>query len=194
MTALRAVPTPDSGVGTLDRVDGAEITYDLGTDPEALLLCTLMWSYHPAGDVSETARITAALTAADFDDAAHGRLYAIVAELVAAAEPFDVAAVTNTLVRSGAAGQKDAPLRRRLVNITTLGTHPLTATNNAAIVLSQSYRRSFRIAGHSIVQAAEELPEDDLFEQMLECGRRQRRAHNRLHAFRSGVEAVRRIQ
>ncbi|MDJ0363337.1 DnaB-like helicase N-terminal domain-containing protein [Rhodococcus sp. H29-C3] len=187
MTALRAVPLPDLDpeVGTGVQVAGGE-TYDLHTDPEALLLCALMWSYHPAGDTSETARITATLTGDDFDDYTHSRLFTVIADLVAAEQPFGPASVTNEVIRSGGAGGKDGPLRRRLLNIATLGAFALTATHNADIVLSQSYRRSFHTAGTAITEAAENLPEEDLFAHMLEHGRRQRRAFERLNDFRSG--------
>lgn len=185
MTALHAVPEPDPGERRNDDtdVDGSG-TYDLHTDPEALLLCALMWSYHPNADTSEIARITTTLTAADFEDHTHGRLFTLIADLVADAAPFDVPSVANALIRSGGAGQKDGPLRKRLLNIGTLGAFAQNATNNADIVLSQSYRRSFHTTGRSIAQAADELPEEDLFDHMLEHGRRQRAAFNRLNTFR----------
>ncbi|MFC8181599.1 DnaB-like helicase N-terminal domain-containing protein [Rhodococcus sp. NPDC057297] len=185
--ALHAVPEPASEPDRVEAGPDSSPPYDLDTDPEALLLCALMWSYHPGADAPDAARITATLTAHDFEDYAHGRLFAVIAELVEQGRPFDVPSVAAALVRSGAAGQKDGPLRGRLVNIATLGAFPLAATHHADIVLSQSYRRSFLAAGHSIITAAEELPEADLFEHLLTHGRRQRAAYNRLTAFRSGA-------
>lgn len=55
MNALRAVPAPDGEPGDIARADLEpvdEATIDIGTadqpsiDPEALLLCALMWSAH----------------------------------------------------------------------------------------------------------------------------------------------------
>ena len=54
------------------------------------------------------------------------------------------------------------------------------------MVLSESYRRSFFDAGIRIQQLAEEAPEEFLFDQLVEIGRAQREATNRLNAFRSG--------
>nr|WP_179275311.1 DnaB-like helicase N-terminal domain-containing protein [Rhodococcus sp. 06-1059B-a] len=183
--ALHAVPEPVPEPERVEAGPDSSAPYDLDTDPEALLLCALMWSYHPGADTPEhAARITQALTADDFEDYTHGRLFAVVAELVEQGQPFDVPSVAAALMRSGAAGQKDGPLRQRLVNIATLGAFPLAAPHHADIVLSQSYRRSFLAAGRSIVTAAEELPEADLFDHLLDHGRRQRAAFNRLNAFR----------
>ncbi len=53
---------------------------------------------------------------------------------------------------------KDTPLRRRLNGVITAGAEALLITHYAKIVLSQSYRRSFRVAVAAITQAAEELP------------------------------------
>ncbi|MDQ1178680.1 hypothetical protein [Rhodococcus sp. SORGH_AS_0301] len=60
------------------------------------------------------------------------------------------------------------------------------AVHYADIVLSQSYRRSFHITGQRIVQAAEQGPEDELFDYMVELGRQQRSAWKRLNTFRAG--------
>ncbi|MDV7991601.1 DnaB-like helicase N-terminal domain-containing protein [Rhodococcus sp. IEGM 1374] len=179
--ALHAVPEPERG----DAGPDSSAPYDLETDPEALLLCALMWSYHPGADAPDAVRITQVLTAEDFEDYSHGRLFSVIADLVDEGQPFDVPSVAAALVRSGAAGQKDGPLRQRLVNIGTLGAFPLAAPHHADIVLSQSYRRSFLAVGRAIVSAAEELPEADLFEHLLDHGRRQRAAFNRLNDFRA---------
>ena len=53
-------------------------------------------------------------------------------------------------------------------------------------MLSQSYRRSFHIAGQRITHAAEKGPEEELFDYMVQLGREQRAAWNRLNAFRAG--------
>ncbi|WP_052059922.1 DnaB-like helicase N-terminal domain-containing protein [Rhodococcoides fascians] len=195
MNALRAVPAPnDAGNGIAAGValaladDGGDIdsgnVFEPATDPEALLLCALMWSFHPANGSTEIRRITAALTAGDFDDVAYGRVFTIIAGLVTDTRPYDPASVTDALIRSGADGAKDALLRRRLNGVITAGAEALLITHYADIVLSQAYRRSFRTAGTSITQAAEELPEEQLFDHMVTLGRRQRDAFARLEQFR----------
>ncbi len=47
-------------------------------------------------------------------------------------------------------------------------------------VLAQAYRRSFVDAAQSLAQAAQHLPEDQLFEHLLTIGRQQRTATERL--------------
>lgn len=202
MNALRAVPADgndDAATGDLARADLARADlapvdgdyddsaagYDPALDPEALLLCALMWSYRGELTSTEVARITTTLTADDFDDPAHRRLFTVIAQLVADGTPHDGASVTGALIRSGAEGDKDGPLRKRLLGIVTAGADGLTATHYADLVISQAYRRSFHTAGTAITAAAQELPEEDLFEHMLEYGRRQRAALNRLNTFRA---------
>ncbi|OZD12075.1 MULTISPECIES: DnaB-like helicase N-terminal domain-containing protein [Nocardiaceae] len=192
MNALRAVPDEGSGSADNARADLAPVEDDYeiaaasepAADPEALLLCALMWSFHPTSDNTETRRIIATLTADDFDDVAYGRLFTIIADHVTTAAPYDAATIAHALHRSGADGAKDAPLRRRLNGVITAGAEALLITHYADIVLSQAYRRSFHVAGASITQAAEELPEEYLMEHMVEHGRRQRSYFHRLNQFR----------
>lgn len=195
MNALRAVPDDSAGSAETARADLAPVeedytdgaaAYEPATDPEALLLCALMWTHLTGGLPTETRRIAAILTADDFDDLAYGRLFAVIAHQIESELPYDPATIGDALLRSGAVGAKDAPLRRRLNGVITAGSDGFTATHYAEIVLSQAYRRSFHVAGTSIVHAAEELPEEDLFAHMVEHGRRQRAAYERLNQFRSG--------
>ncbi|OZF06011.1 hypothetical protein CH300_12370 [Rhodococcus sp. 15-1154-1] len=196
MNALRAVPTPDDEAAQHDAESSAavvevltsladELAYDPATDPEALLLCALMWSDHTGGLPSEDRRIAEILTDRDFEITAYGRLFTVIADLITAGEHYDPASVTITLVRAGADGEKDANVRRRLNEVITARADGYKATHYADMVLSQSYRRSFHTAAVAIMQAAEEAPEEYLFEHMLEHGRRQRAAFNRLNHFRS---------
>lgn len=173
MTPLSAVPPPDepervvrslAAVGDDTAVDN-ETAHEPSTDPEALLLCALMWSAHTGGVSAEDLRVTAIVTADDFDDfddVVYRRMFVVIAGLVAAGEPYDPASVTAAFMRSGSGGAKDAPLRRRLNEVITAGADGFTAVHYADIVLSQSYRRSYRTVAAAIVHAAEELPEADL--------------------------------
>lgn len=197
MTPLSAVPSPADeptgipaqGLASVDD-DVAAVDEDWSaahqpsTDPEALLLSALMWSNHPAGPTAETQRIIAAVTAADFDAAAYVRLYEVIAALVVAGEQHDPASVTHALARAGSSGHTGDSLRHRLTGVATAGGHAAAAAHYADMVLSQAYRRSYRTVGDAIAQAAEELPEEQLFDHMVEHGRTQRALWNRLNTFR----------
>jgi len=195
MNALRAVPAPRDDAtqarADLAPVEDLELTvepgYDPATDPEAMLLCALMDVRNQSTDGTDVERITSTLTPADFEDPAHARMYAHIVDLITARQPHDFASVTGALIRSGADGAKDAPLRKRLMGIVTAGAHSVAAVHYADNVLSQSYRRSFHIAGQRLTQAAEEAPEADLFDYMVELGIAQRAAFGRLNTFRRGA-------
>ncbi|MBY4212639.1 hypothetical protein HQO27_01620 [Rhodococcus fascians] len=176
MTTLRAVqPTIDDDVH-------ADLTDHPETAPEALAICALIWLQ----DSDECVRIAAVLQADDFHDPAYRELYTVVQELIDSSRPHDPASVLAVLVRAGASGHRGARLRQALTDVTTANACGASATDYAGMVLSESYRRSFFDAGIKIQQLAEEAPEDCLFEQLVEIGRAQRAATNRLNAFRSG--------
>ena len=195
MTPLTAVPSPAgeptripargmASVGDDGAVDDWSAAHRPATDPEALLLSALMWSNHPDGPTTETRRIVATVTATDFDSAAYARLYEVIAALVAAGEQHDPASVTHALARAGSGGPTGDSLRHRLTGVATAGGHAAAAVHYADMVLSQAYRRSYRTVGDAIAQAAEELPEEQLFDHMVERGRTQRALWNRLNTFR----------
>ncbi|KQU28404.1 hypothetical protein ASG69_10340 [Rhodococcus sp. Leaf225] len=142
-----------------------------------------MWSV----DTVAAVRVTSALEPADFAEPAYAELFAVIAELVTSEQPHDPASVAAVLHRGGG-GQKDAPLRRALADVVTADITGFSASvHYADIVLSQSYRRSFHIAGQRLMQAAEEGPEDELFDYMVELGTAQRAAWSRLNTFRAGA-------
>jgi replicative DNA helicase len=179
MSALRAVrPTAIAD-------DHADLTDYAETAPEALAICALMWSR----DAVEAARIAATLQADDFGDPVYRELYDIVRQLITDSLPHDPASVLAVLIRAGSAGHRGALLRRALTDVTTANACGASATDYAGTVLSESYRRSFYEAGVKIQQLAEEAPEEFLFDQLVDIGRRQRTAMNRIHAFRKGESA-----
>ncbi|WP_081821479.1 DnaB-like helicase N-terminal domain-containing protein [Rhodococcus sp. UNC23MFCrub1.1] len=192
MSALRAVPEPEQNPAIVDAVldlapdaveDPAADTgagLDPRTDPESLTLCALLWSTDPAAAV----RVTDALVPADFATPAYAELFTVIADLVTSGQPHDPASVAAVLHRAGG-GQKDAPLRRALADVVTADAPAVSVAHYADIVLSQSYRRSFHITGQRLIQAAEQGPEDELFDYMVELGTAQRAAWRRLNTFRS---------
>ena len=194
MSALRAVPEPERNPvdAVLDLAPdvaepgaGAIAGLDPRTDPESLTLCALMWST----DIAAAVRVTGALVPADFAEPAYAELFTVIADLVIRGQPHDPASVAAVIHRAGG-GQKDAPLRRVLADVVTADAPAVSAAHYADIVLSQSYRRSFHIAGQRITQAAEQGPEEELFDYMVQLGRQQRAAWNRLATFRSGGAAA----
>ena len=190
MSALHAVPDPTgsgpvAGAAPGNAADPIDLTDDPRTDPEALLLCALMWTT----DTVEARRIVDVLTLRDFDRAVYVELFERIRDLITDDRPHGPASVLADMVRGGAGGQQDAPLRIALTDVTMAGadgTSGATATHYADIVLSQSYRRSFHVAGQRLVQSAEQTPEEELFEHMVELGTAQRAFRNRLDAFRAG--------
>lgn len=195
MSALRAVPEPgrnstnavvDLGPDAADPGTDTSDGLDPRTDPESLTLCALMWSM----DTAAAVQVIDALVPADFAEPAYAELFTVIADLVTTGQPHDPASVAAVLHRAGG-GQRDAPLRRALADVVTADTTGFSAAvHYADIVLSQSYRRSFHIAGQRITQAAEQGPEEELFDYMVQLGRQQRAAWNRLATFRSGGAAA----
>ncbi|MBY6687491.1 DNA helicase [Rhodococcus sp. BP-149] len=190
MSALRAVPEPEQNPTdpvldlAPDTVEDPAVDSGAGldprTDPESLTLCALLWSTDRAADT----RVTDALVPADFATPAYAELFTVIAGLVADSQPHDPASVAAVLYRAGG-GQKDAPLRRALADVVTADAPAVSVAHYADIVLSQSYRRSFHITGQRLIQAAEQGPEDELFDYMVQLGTMQRAAWERLNNFRA---------
>ena len=149
---------------------------------EDQLLCSLLWA--PA----ETAkRAVTAVTSADFHQPVNAALFTAISELVEAGKPHNSAHVFTTLQQEGrTSGHLGKQLTKALADITTIGVPSAELEHNIAAVLTQAYRRGFREAARSLAQAAEELPEDQLFEHLLSIGRERRAASQRLAAIREG--------
>lgn len=173
LTALDA--DPDETISADDMDYGARL------DIEAQLLCALLWA-QPV----EAQRVIVLITAADFDRPIYGALFSQIAELVVAGKPHDSAHVALMLSREGlTAGHQGKLLTTALAEVTTLGVtggpeHYVDA------VITQAYRRGFHVAAQSLVEAAERLPERDLYEHMCAHGRRLREATERLTKIRGG--------
>ncbi|KAF0956863.1 DnaB-like helicase N-terminal domain-containing protein [Rhodococcus sp. T7] len=164
-----------------EAISADDMDYDPRLDVEAQLLCALLWA-QPA----EARRVTALITAADFDRPTYGQLYGQIAALVAAGKPHDSAHVALMLSREGrTAGHKGKQLTTALADVTTLGATG-GAEHYADAVITQAYRRGFHLAAQSLAEAAERLPERDLFEHMCAHGRRLREATERLTKIRGG--------
>ncbi len=177
--ALAAIHDPEGNAG-LDEIDD----YSPSLDVEAQLLCSLLWA--PAHTATQA---TEALTSSDFYRPVHASLFALIVELVTAGKPHDCAYVLHTLQKQGrTSGHLGNQLTKALTDITTIGIPAAELEHYIDAVLTQAYRRGFRDAARSLAQAAEELPEEQLFEHLLAIGRERRAASQRLAAIREGHE------
>ncbi|MDV6278376.1 DnaB-like helicase N-terminal domain-containing protein [Rhodococcus erythropolis] len=176
MTHPADVPAAIDLAGPDDEIDD----YSNAMDVEAQLLCSLLWA--PADRVASA---TAALTRADFYRPVHAELFTAVADLVNAGKPHNGAYVLSTLQQAGrTGGQRGKQLTTALTDITTIGIPSGELEHYVGAVLTQAYRRGFRAAAQSLTQAADQLPEDQLFEHLLSIGRERRTAYERLNTIR----------
>ncbi|WP_460490504.1 DnaB-like helicase N-terminal domain-containing protein [Corynebacterium nasicanis] len=151
-------------------------------DPEALLLCGLMWAgrTHPASDA-----VCRLLQPGDFHDPHYSLLFGFIASRRSADRPVDPASLGSALQEMG----EEAPLprhtaRRLLLELTTLSVLPELVTDYADQVLGLSYRRQYLAMAAALLHAGETRPEGELFALLLEHGRAQRAAWERRQALR----------
>lgn len=178
--ALELVHTQATDAGPAESIEATDLGIDAHTDIEVLCLCALLWAPTDAAH-----RAVAALDPADFQQPIHRELYTVIAGLVRSGVPHDPTMVAADLERTGKfAGHRGRQRSRHLANITTRGADHIALDHYTRAVISQAYRRSFRAAAESLAQAAEQLPEDQLFEHMVALGRQQRTATQRLDNLR----------
>jgi len=172
-----------------DLIEVGDLLDDPRTDVEALCLYALLWSAtDTASDVSDL------LCSTDFERGVYGELFDVITAQVRTGAPHDPASIASTLTQSGrAGGHRGAQLTRALSSVTIAGAVPETVGHYAAAVLSAAYRRSFHLAAMALAQAAEQLPEDQLFEHLLSIGRAQRAATERLHHGTTLLSPTRRV-
>ncbi len=182
-TVISAAPSgPDHGYGEAfddpadDPVDAGDLLDDPWTDVEALCLCSLLWS---SSSVART--ITDTLTPSDFERPVYRELFELIAAQIEAGTPHDPASIAAALTQTGrAAGHRGTQLSRALSDATMAGGAPEAAEHYAITVVSAAYRRGFHAAATSLTEAAEQLPQDQLFAHLLSIGRAQRTATQRL--------------
>ncbi|KAF0964681.1 DnaB-like helicase N-terminal domain-containing protein [Rhodococcus sp. T7] len=179
--ALELVPVTEAADATPeDLIEDSDLGIDAHADVEVLCLCALLWA--PA---EAAARTVTALATTDFERPIHRELFTVIARLVNSGVPHNAPMVAAELERTGdLAGHHGAERSRYLANITTRGADHIALDHYTRTVISQAYRRSFRATAQSLVQAAEQLPEDQLYEHMCVLGRQQRAATERLDNLR----------
>ncbi len=166
-----------------DSIQVGDLLDDPRTDAEALCLCSLLWSAAP------TARaITTALRSGDFHRSVYGELFDIIAEQVAVDTPHDPASIAAALTQAGkTAGHRGTQLARALTQATMAGSPPEAAGHYALAVACTAYRRGFHTAAAALAQAAEQLPQDQLFDHLVSIGREQRTATEHLHRIQAAL-------
>lgn len=156
--------------------------YQLMLDPEALLLCALMWAPSPDEGADRVCRV---LEVGDFNNINYGAVYGAVVALRSAGRSADAASIRSWLLEQGTDSAIDQHVARQvLVSLSTLGTPPGTVVPYADQVLGVSYRRFFLRSAAALTHAGETAPEARLFELMVEHGRLQRRAWERRQSLR----------
>jgi len=157
-------------------VDAGDLLDDPRTDVEALCLCSLLWS---SSSVART--ITGTLTPSDFERPVYRELFELIATQIEAGTPHDPASVAAALTQTGrAGGHRGTRLCRALSDATMAGGAPEAAGHYAITVVCAAYRRGFHAAATSLTEAAEQLPQDQLFPHLVSIGRAQRTATQRL--------------
>ncbi|MEU2004489.1 DnaB-like helicase N-terminal domain-containing protein [Rhodococcus sp. NPDC019627] len=178
--ALELVHDQATDTAPAESIEAPDLGIDAHTDVEVLCLCALLWA-----PIDAAHRAVDALHPADFQQPIHQELYTVIAGLVRAGAPHDPTMVAADLERTGKfAGHHGRQRSRHLASITTRGADHIALDHYTRAVISQAYRRSFRAAAQSLAQAAEQLPEDQLFEHMVALGRQQRAATQRLDHLR----------
>jgi len=170
-------------------IEVGDLLDDPRTDVEALCLCALLWSAtNIASDASDL------LCSTDFERGVYGELFEVITAQVRSGAPHDPASIVATLTQSGrTGGHRGARLTRALSEATIAGAVPETVGHYAVAVLSAGYRRSFHLAARSMAAAAEQLPQDLLFEHLLSIGKAQRAATERLHHASTSLSPVQRV-
>ena len=149
----------------------------------------MLWSAaDTASDVSDL------LCSTDFERGVYGELFEVITAQVRSGAPHDPASIASRLTQSGrTGGHHGAQLTRALSSVTIAGAVPETVGHYAVAVLSAGYRRGFHLVARSMAAAAEQLPQDLLFEHLLSIGKAQRAATERLHHASTSLSPVQRV-
>jgi len=158
-------------------IEVGDLLDDPRTDVEALCLCALLWSpADTASDVSDLVRST------DFDRGVYAELFEVITAQVQTGAPHDPASIASTLTQSGrTGGHRGAQLTRALSSVTVAGAVPETVGHY------------FHRAARSMAAAAEQLPQDLLFDHLLRIGKAQRDATERLNHASTTLSPAQRV-
>lgn len=166
MTAQPNDTQAEDLVTPIDRDDMPEAG-DLALNPEAALLCALMYSA-PSDELDTVARH---LTADDFENPRYGELFAILVDLIEAGEGHDPQRIEAHMTDHGLVSGRHGAQRREALRATMLlGIPALGIQARALDILKAAYRRAYRAGAVRQAQAAEEAATDQLFDIILDAG------------------------
>lgn len=160
--------------------------YEARLDPEALLLCALMWVEDaPDGDI---ATILNYLHPGDFRRPTHGRVFELMQHQAREGKLITVAAIAGRIESNrDNHGWPDGHHGPLLVALSGLRALPSQATFYADQVLAESYRRQYSTMVTELAQVAKEAPEHDLFSILVHHGTTQRAAWQRRQGFMHAI-------
>lgn len=158
--------------------------YEARLDPEALMLCSLMWvDEAPAGDI---ATVLDYLDPSDFRRPVHGQIFTLMRAQKEEGGLITPAALAGKIA-SNATHLPANVYNPLLIALSGLGALPSQAVHYADQVLAESYRRNFASMATYLTQVAREAPETDLFALLVEQGTTQRAAWKRRQGLLASI-------
>lgn len=161
---------------------------DFTSDPEVQVLNELLWSPKE----SAVAFVLNTLREDDFYNPLHGQLFTAIKDSHARGHGRDAVSVnTHILVNHGELGIGNPQVvSHLLVNIAVLETPHYNLKDNALAVLDDSYRRGFDAVADALKFAAKEAPTEQIFNILVDHGKQQRTATERLAGFAVAYDAA----
>lgn len=154
---------------------------DMAIDPEALLLCALLWM---ETGTPTTRFVVDYVDPQDFYNPSYARLFSIIAQHVSDEKPVHPATIAGRISAAGTIEPWPGGSHQMFIaDLVHLGALPEQAHWYAEQVLSTSYRRQFHTMTQALAHTAEHAPENQLFSIMVEHGKAQRRAWSRRTEF-----------
>ncbi len=163
----------------------------IGPEPtvEMLLIGSLLWS-----DADSARELIGDIDPEDLNDPHLRPILDAVHSLLDARIPHHGQAVGDELQRTGRlAGEAGRLTARRLTDAITCGAEAngLAPRVYACLVAADAYRRRVETVGKALVEAAQDMPEVDLWPLMKERGREVAAHASRLSRLREGMPHVR---
>lgn len=145
---------------------------------DILFLCALMWARNIA-----IKNIVFHVLPADFEQPSAAAVYEAIARLVDAGNPHGPEAVLAELTRTG---QASDAVRKTLLDATTAGCTGLESElrYHASSIVGAAFRRRVEVWGKALVDAAGNMPEQDLMPLSVREGLAAREHSRRLAALR----------
>lgn len=169
-----------------DRLHAGDLIEDPRLDSEALCLCGLLWS-----TAAGTRQVVDLLRAGDFIRPMHAALFELLADQLDQGRPHDPASIAAVITHQGTRAHHAGLLGKALADVIGAGATPESVAHHAITVATAGYRRSFHAAATAMTQAAEQLPTAELFAHLLDIGRTQRTATERLHHLHTTLDTSR---